>query len=141
MNTNVVARFLGAIALCLATSFVPAAGTRDDGFIRQLDEAVPAGSSGRTDRFVRSDRTVHVAVPDAFPFDEMLIARLDGLNLSDRAFVESRFTAPSGSWSVATVDVAPQASRFGLRLPEPGPMTAVLATLALGLFFFLRRIV
>ncbi len=140
MDIGFVARVLGGLALSLATSFVPAAVAREDG------ARLHAGSVG-ADPLIEAagataaaDVTFRIAPPGALPLDRALFARVDGIDLTNRAFVESRFAGESVGAALSST-AASAGSSIGLPLPQPGRLTAVLATLALGLFFFLRRIV
>lgn len=139
MDIGFVARVFAGLALSLATSFLPAAAARDDG-ARYVDRVAIANQLLPVMGTPAAPVTFQVTPSGALLLDQALFARIDGIDPTNSAFIEGRF-AEQGGGTIAMVNIADARNQIGLSLPQPGRPTAVLATLALGLFFFLRRIV
>ena len=140
MNSTVVSRIFGALALALTTIALSPAQAADDGARRRTD-APAAGTGLRLDSVAARGDAAQLSTLRAYPLDQTLIARIDGADLSNGAFSEGAYAQPSDTAAAARAVVTDEANRLGVPLPEPGRTPAVLATIALALFFFLRRIV
>jgi len=132
-----------AFIVACSVAIVPVAMSRDDVAGRQ--QPVRPDPTARIERVsVRSDAMLQASQLRAFPLDQTLIARRGEIDLHAAGFVEGPLDARAASRD-GTPDVVARASaeaqQLGFELPQPGPISATLATLALGLFFFLRRIV
>lgn len=140
-----VVSLLSTAAVVVGTMvMVPVALSRDDAAGREQQPVRPEAPARVEPVSARSDAVLQAAQLRAFPLDQTLIARRDGIDFHEAAFVEETLEPRAGGRDNRS-DVVSRASaevqQLGIELPQPGPMSATLATLALGLFFFLRRIV
>jgi hypothetical protein len=142
---KIVVSLLSRAALAAAGSvlIVPVAWSRDDGASRQQQPLRP--ETARIERVsARSDAMLQASQLRALPLDQTLIARRDGTAFDDAAFVEQAHgsrAVPSDAARGVVARASAEVEELGIELPQPGPLSATLATLALGLFFFLRRVV
>ncbi len=127
---------LRALLSLVVTASVPAALASDDAVHRPVTfQSVSFGGGSFEQRLV----VTPAAVPDvaqfgAYPTGGMLVARIDLPSSS-----------PGRGQSLTTVrdserDVTESSTHFGIELPKPNRLSAVLATVALALFFFVRRV-
>ena len=130
-----------AAAVVVAAALFPASITLADMHAPSRHSAVQADFSGRAEgRTAHATRVfaVQLVRVGAYPLDQTLVARVDELGAERSGLFEPSWSTepgPTGSEGAAAV--------AGMRLPLPSEnrWMSLCATIALGLFFFLRRIV
>ena len=143
-----IGRFMVPKVLLLlvgATVCLPIATAKDD-HAKRMVELRPATLYGSTTLEMPSTMPgvgVGFASSTAYSSEQPLIAALDVVRLAP----ESVLFVPSQGMAIDSRDRGTEATqarpveRFGLQLPQPDRWNAVMATLALALFFFVRRLV
>lgn len=135
-------RILASVLMLAAT--LPGAFAQDGGAAhrRQLQRSPLDQTPWTVAAPVRFDTSVQSMQLRAFPLEQPLIARAGGVEFASAAFNEASAAGMGASAPLPGASTSrAEAGGRGLPLPQPSPAAALFATLALGLFFFLRRIV